>query len=87
MECIRGTASKLFDGIDVPQPLVRKGVACHLLPGTTELQATLTKGGKELCAVRFTFEAQPRCSYGIEFSAADRNAKLVRLDGRQGASL
>ena len=46
VECFHGTASRLFDSIDVPQPLMKKGLACHLLPGKTELLATLPCHGK-----------------------------------------
>ena len=87
VECVRGTASRLFDGIDLPQPLVRKGVACHLLPGSVELEATLVSKGRKVSTARFSFEAQPGCSYGAVFSAADKGARLIRLDGAQGKSL
>ena len=87
VECIHGTASKLFDSIDVPQPPVRKGVACHLLPGHTELLVTLTLRDKAKANARCSFEVLPRCSYGVVFTAADKSAKLVRLDGGQVTSL
>ena len=80
VECFHGTASRLFDSIDVPQPLVRKGVACHLLPGKTELLATLTCHGKPQANARCNFEVLPRCSYGVVFTAADRSAQLIQLD-------
>ena len=42
LECIRGVVSKVYDPRTVPGAKAQKGVACHVLPGTVELNVRIT---------------------------------------------
>lgn len=87
LECIRGTVSKVYDPRTVPGAKVKKGVACHVLPGTVELNIRLT-WSKSYYVVRkhggmqahFTFEAEAGHSYAAVFNAKASSAKLISLD-------
>lgn len=89
LDCIQGTASKVYDPRTVPGARAQKGAACHVLPGKVEFNIRITwsksyyvarkHGGMQ---AHFTFEAAPGHSYAAVFSVKDSSAKIVSLDGR-----
>lgn len=89
LECIRGTASGVFDPRTVPGAKVRKGAAFHLLPGEVELNIGITWSKSYYVArkhgsmqAHFAFEALPGRSYAAVFSVRDSGARMISLDER-----
>ncbi len=87
LEGIRGTFSKVFDPRTVPGAKIQKGAACHVLPGTVELNGTITwtkdyhvarKHGR--MGAHFTFEAAPGGAYAAVFHTGSSTTKIVSLD-------
>lgn len=87
IQCIRGTASKLFEAKCIPQTKVSKGMACHVLPGTVEFNGSIS-WTKNYYAARkhgsmsahFTFQAEAGRSYAAIFDTEASGAKLIHLD-------
>lgn len=87
LECIRGAVSKVYDPRTVPGAKMAKGVACHALPGTVELNIRLTWSKSYYVArkhgsmqAHFAFEAAAGRSYAAVFNVKDSSAKLISLD-------
>lgn len=87
VECVRGTVSKIYDPRTVPEARVRKGAACHVLPGTVELNVTISWTKSYYVArkhssmqAHFTFEAAPGRSYAVVFHVKDSKAGITPLD-------
>ena len=87
VQCIRGTASKLFEAKYIPQSKVDKGMACYVLPGTVEFNGSIS-WTKNYYAARkhggmsahFTFEAEAGRSYAAVFNTQTSGAKIIHLD-------
>ena len=89
LDCIQGTVSKVYDPRTVPGAKVQKGVACHVLPGTVELNVRITWSKSYYVArkhgsmqAHFRFEAAPGHSYAAVFSVKDSRAQIISLDVR-----
>ena len=89
LDCIQGTVSKVYDPRTVPGAKVQKGVACHVLPGTVELNVRITWSKSYYVArkhgsmqAHFRFEAAPGHSYAAVFSVKDSKAQIISLDVR-----
>lgn len=87
VQCIRGTVSTLFEAKYIPQSKVDKGMACHVLSGTVEINCAI-KWTKSYYVARkhgsmsahFTFDAEPGRSYAAVFYTAASSAKIIHLD-------
>lgn len=89
LDCVQGTVSKVYDPRTVPGAKVQKGVACHVLPGTVELNVRITWSKSYYVArkhgsmqAHFRFEAAPGHSYAAVFSVKDSKAQIISLDVR-----
>ena len=86
LEHIQGTVSKVYDPRTVPGAKVQKGVACHVLPGTVELNVRITWSKSYYVArthgsmqAHFTFEAAAGHSYAAVFHVKDSRAEIIPL--------
>ena len=89
LDCMQGTVSKVYDPRTVPGARVQRGVACHVLPGTVELNVRITWSKSYYVArkhgsmqAHFRFEAAPGHSYAAVFSVKDSKAQIISLDVR-----
>jgi len=87
VECARGTVSKIYDPRTVPGAKMHKGAACHVLPGSIELNATISWTKSYYVArkhgsmqAHLTFEAAPGHSYAAVFNVKDSKARMISLD-------
>lgn len=87
LECIQGSASKVYDPRTVPGAKVQKGVACHVLPGTVELNIRITWSKSYYVArthgnmqAHLAFEAAAGRSYAAVFHVKESSVKIVPLD-------
>ena len=86
LACIQGTVSKVYGPRTVPDARIKKGAACHALPGTVELNIRMT-WTKSYYAARkhgsmeahVTFEAAPGHSYAAVFNEKGSSAKIISL--------
>ena len=86
LECIRGVVSKVYDPRTVPGAKAQKGVACHVLPGTVELNVRITWSKSYYVArkhgsmqAHFCFEAAPGHSDAAVFNVKDSKAQIISL--------
>jgi len=87
IQCVRGTASGLFEAKYIPQSKVDKGMACYVLPGTVEFNGAINwtksyhvarKHGS--MSAHLTFEAESGRSYAAVFNTEAFTAKIIHLD-------
>lgn len=90
LDCIQGTVSKVYDPRTVPGAKAQKGVACHVLPGTIEMNITITWSKSYYVArkhgsmqAHFRFEAVPGHSYAAVFNVKNSKAQIISLDTQQ----
>lgn len=92
--CQKGTVSKIFDAKDAPAFGVSHGAACYIVPGSVELDATVS-WTKDLYVARkhntmqahFSFQADPGCGYAAVFDPKSQNAKMIKLGKGTSANL
>ena len=85
--CRQGTASKTFNAGDAPGFGVSQGVACYLVPGQVEFDATVS-WTKDYYLVRrhrqmqahFSLQAEPGRGYAAVFDPKDQSARIVELE-------
>lgn len=89
LEGAQGIASQVYDPRTVPGAKVQKGVACHVLPGTIEMNITITWSKSYYVArkhgsmqAHFRFEALPGHSYAAVFNVAESKAHIISLDAK-----
>ena len=85
--CRKGTMSQVFDAKDAPGFGVSKGIACYVVPGTVELDATVS-WTKDLYVARnhhsmqahLSLQAEPGCGYAAVFDQKSQSVKMIKLE-------
>lgn len=91
--CRKGTVSQVFDAKDAPGFGISKGIACYVIPGSVELDATVS-WTKDLYVARryhnmqarLSFQAESGCGYAAVFDRESQSMKVITLGKKSFAN-